>query len=177
MKLPRPIHLLLLAPLFLANCRSTGGGSGSSTPSTSMSPSEYPFDENGNYREDWVKGGASTSSVASNSTSSDVVDLTKDNPPSPFLGTTDPRDSYTPPKKSTSSSYTKSKTSSKSTAKAKTKPKAKPAPKATYVTVKKGDTLYGLAKRYGTSVKAIQSANGMGSKTVLQNGKSLKIPR
>ena len=161
--------LLLLAPLLLANCKSTkGGGSTASTPTHNMSRSEYPFDENGNYHEEWVTG---------NDTSANVVDLTKNNPPSVFTGTTDPRDSYTPPKtKVTSSSGSKS-TKSKSTAsKSKPKPKA-PAPKFTTVTVKKGDSLYSLSKRYGASVSAIQKANGMGSSTLLRDGKSLKIPK
>ncbi|NWK56039.1 N-acetylmuramoyl-L-alanine amidase [Verrucomicrobiaceae bacterium N1E253] len=44
-----------------------------------------------------------------------------------------------------------------------------------YHTVKKGDTLYGLSRRYKTSVSAIQRANGM-SGTMIGIGKKLKIP-
>lgn len=51
------------------------------------------------------------------------------------------------------------------------------APKTTTHTVKSGDTLHALAKRYGTTVAAIQSANGMkSSNTNLQIGQKLKIP-
>jgi LysM repeat protein len=173
--------LLLLAPLMLANCKSTkGGGTTASTPSHNMSRSEYPFDENGNYHEEWVKG---------NDTNANVVDLTKNNPPSVFTGTTDPRDADTPPatKPRVSSSgggkpasKPSSKPTSKPTVASKPKPKPKPkppAPKFTTVTVKKGDTLYGLAQRYSVSVGAIQSANGMGSSTNLKDGRSLKIPK
>jgi LysM repeat protein len=183
-----PSHVfLLLAPFILANCRSTkadgSSSSGSGTPSHNMSRAEYPFDENGNYREDWVKG-TNDNAVASADNRS-VVDLTTNNPPSPFLGTTDERDnkpavtsrsSGSSSSKKTSSSSSKKVASSSSSSKSKPKPK-KPAPKSTTVLVKKGDSLYGLAKRYGTSVKAIQSANGMGSSTVLRDGKSIKIPR
>lgn len=183
MKLSPSKLILVLAPLFLANCASTRTGSSgtASTPSHNMSRSEYPFDENGNYHEEWVKG---------NDTNANVVDLTKNNPPSIFTGTTDPRDADTPPATKPSkvaSSGGGSKPASKpaskptvATAKSKPAPKPKPkapAPKFTTVTVAKGDTLYGLSKRYGASVAAIQAANGMGSSTTLKDGRSLKIPK
>jgi N-acetylmuramoyl-L-alanine amidase len=44
------------------------------------------------------------------------------------------------------------------------------------VVVKKGDTLSGLAARYGSSVSTIQKANGMRD-TKLAIGRSLVIPR
>ncbi len=165
--------LLLLAPLLLTNCKSTkGGGTTAGTPSHNMSRSEYPFDENGNYHEEWVKG---------NDTGANVVDLTKNNPPSVFTGTTDPRDLDKPPTtkpRVSSSGGTKSTKSTTKTVASKPKPKPKaPAPKSTTVTIKKGDSLYSLSKRYGVSVAAIQKANGMGSTTLLRDGKSLKIPK
>ncbi|MGY8640955.1 MAG: LysM peptidoglycan-binding domain-containing protein [Verrucomicrobiales bacterium] len=43
-------------------------------------------------------------------------------------------------------------------------------------TVQKGDTLYGLSRRYGTSVTAIQSANGI-SGTTIGLGQTLQIPQ
>ncbi len=58
----------------------------------------------------------------------------------------------------------------------KPKPKPKPKPQAVYHTVRKGDTLYGLAKRYGTTVGKIQSANGI-SGSLIRLGQRLKIPR
>ncbi len=130
-----------------------------------MSRKDYPFDEHGNYHEEWARG----------EDSGQVVDLTKDNPPSVFLGTTDPRDSKPATTKSTASSKPRPK--SVATSNAKPKVVSKPKPTSTTITVKKGDTLYGLASRYKTSVKAIQAANGMGSSTNLRDGRSLKIPR
>ena len=66
------------------------------------------------------------------------------------------------------------------------KPKPKPKPKPVKVTpkkpaprkhlVKKGDTLYGLSRKYGTSVSSIQRANGLKG-TTIQLGRTLKIPR
>ncbi len=42
-------------------------------------------------------------------------------------------------------------------------------------TVSKGDTLYGLARRYGTSVNAIKNANGLNS-DLIRLGQKLRIP-
>jgi LysM repeat protein len=43
-------------------------------------------------------------------------------------------------------------------------------------TVKRGDTLWSIARRFGTSVSAIQRLNGMGSSTRLHAGDVLKVP-
>jgi membrane-bound lytic murein transglycosylase D len=42
--------------------------------------------------------------------------------------------------------------------------------------VRRGETLTGLAKRYGVSVQALRKANGMSSRDALRAGVSLKIP-
>lgn len=52
----------------------------------------------------------------------------------------------------------------------------KPAPKARTYTVKKGDTLGAIARRNGTSVKALKKANGLKSDMIHINQK-LSIPR
>ena len=51
-------------------------------------------------------------------------------------------------------------------------------PRATTAThtVARGDTLNGLARRYGTTVRAIQEANSMGRRTVIRIGQRLQIP-
>jgi LysM repeat protein len=193
MKLSPSKLILLLAPVLLSNCASTrSGGSGSATPSHNMSRSEYPFDENGVYHEEWAKGGADTGNV---------VDLTKNNPPSVFTGTSDARDQDTPratkPKEASSGGGSSKPTPKPvATAKPTPKPTPKPAPKPTpkpvaakpkpkppapkpmtNVTIQNGDTLYSLSKKHGVSVEAIQSANGMGSSTNLKDGSSVKIPK
>lgn len=43
--------------------------------------------------------------------------------------------------------------------------------------VRRGDTLSGMARRYGTTVRAIQQANGMGRRTLLSIGQVLNVPR
>ena len=44
-------------------------------------------------------------------------------------------------------------------------------------TVRAGDTLSGIAEKFGTTIKEIQSANNMKEKTVIYEGKKLKIPK
>ena len=58
-------------------------------------------------------------------------------------------------------------------------PAPPPAPAAaTHVThrVRRGDTLGRLARRYGTTIRAIQAANDMGRRTVIRVGQRLRIP-
>ena len=52
------------------------------------------------------------------------------------------------------------------------------APAPTYAThrVSSGDTLGGLATHYGTSIRAIQSANNLGRSTLIRVGQRLRIP-
>ena len=51
-------------------------------------------------------------------------------------------------------------------------------PNPTYAThkVSRGDTLLGLASKYGTSVRAIQASNNMGRKTKIRIGHRLRVP-
>ncbi|MDE5665663.1 MAG: LysM peptidoglycan-binding domain-containing protein, partial [Duncaniella sp.] len=79
---------------------------------------------------------------------------------------------------SESASTTPAKTAPAKTTPAKTAaaPK-KAAPATTVYSVRKGDNLGKIAARYGTTVAAIQAANGMGTKTALQIGQKLKIPQ
>jgi membrane-bound lytic murein transglycosylase D len=49
-------------------------------------------------------------------------------------------------------------------------------PKSRVHVVKKGDTLYGVARRYGVTIPALAAANGMTSKSHLTAGDRLEIP-
>jgi LysM repeat protein len=42
--------------------------------------------------------------------------------------------------------------------------------------VKHGDTLYGIARHFGTSVRALQQLNGLGTSTTIHGGDILKLP-
>ena len=46
----------------------------------------------------------------------------------------------------------------------------------TYHTVRSGDTLYGLARKYGTSLKELLEANGLQEKSVIKTNERLVIP-
>ena len=88
---------------------------------------------------------------------------------------------YNPPakpsvtKKSSARKSTAGSKSSRSTAARKSSSR-KSAPKARTYTVKKGDTLGAIARRNGTSVKALKRANGLRSDLIHINQK-LTIPR
>lgn len=66
-----------------------------------------------------------------------------------------------------------SSSSSRSSSSSSTKKKSTPSTR--YHTVKSGDTLWGISRRYGKSVSAIKSANGLRSDTI-RSGQRLKIP-
>ena len=60
-----------------------------------------------------------------------------------------------------------------------TVPPIRPAsPRPTYRIhrVSRGENLSTIARRYGTSIKAIQSANSLGRRTVIRIGERLRIP-
>lgn len=82
-----------------------------------------------------------------------------------------------PAKPAPSPSVSKPKTSSSSslTPKKKTTSTAKKSSSGRTHTVTKGDTLYGLARKYGTTVTKIKSANGM-SGDMIRLGQKIKIP-
>ncbi len=170
-----PIALFILG---LTNCGSSGrtievqrtGG---------YQQSHGPFDSNGNYVESWADKspkrkfvwGRSTSKKPKSNTSSSTGSSSRKNTstarkstPSP---TSVPKKTYTPSR--SKSTY---KPARKSTAR-KITPKTKP---PISHTVRKGDTLYGLSRKYGASVSSIQKANGLKGNSI-SIGKRLIIPR
>ena len=58
----------------------------------------------------------------------------------------------------------------------KPKPTAAPAPAATIHVVASGDTLTGIARRYGSTIAAIVKANGIANPSFLRVGQRLSIP-
>ncbi len=166
-----------LLALVLSSCKSTSpkidglpsdlpsiGLYGSArTPSHNMSRGDYPFDANGNYVTAWAAEGGS-SAGPSDYQRSRMPD--RDDPPSRRSSSSSStrRVNSTPVKKVSSSSSSSSKKKSSSSG------------GSVKVTVKGTDTLWGLARKYGTSVEKIKSANGLKS-DVIRNGKTLVIPR
>jgi LysM repeat protein len=180
--------------------------SSAAPPRHNMNRGEYPFDEKGNYVAAWAAEGSrgggnipapqprysepertptppppppppqrtsgSTRMIVSNTPSPSR------STPSPTVRTTSTGSStqYAPRQTvaSTSSSSSVSKPTPKPTPKP--KPKPKPTSSTVYHTVKSGDTLYGLALRYKSTVAKIKSASGISS-DLLRIGQKLKIPR
>jgi hypothetical protein len=117
------------------------------TPPHTMAKNEYPFDEDGTYRSEWVAAGGGRSAAESDNTSWRTS----------HGGAPTPDKDYTPPKKrkfSTSKSKIKG---------------------GSY-TIKQGDSLSAIAKRNGTTVAKLKAANGLKS-DLIRAGKTLKIPR
>lgn len=165
-----------------------------------------PFDSNGNYVEEWAdnpskwRRNSSPPPVSTNNDQSMMA--SNDKPPTnlspiasqqskptiPVVAAQPPRvvasntakPSSLPKPRTTSTVVSKPKpkpTVARATVKPKPKPRAVVAkPASSRVTVKKGDTLYGLALRHKTSVAAIQRANGIKGSN-LSIGKSLVIPK
>ncbi len=65
--------------------------------------------------------------------------------------------------------------SSGSSSSSSSKPAPKPAPPKRTHTIAKGETLWAISRRYGTSVAAIKSSNGLRS-DLIHPGQVLKIP-
>ena len=64
---------------------------------------------------------------------------------------------------------------SRATSRKRTARKPSSSSNSKYHRIVSGDTLYGLARKYGTSVSAIKRANGMTSDVIFK-GKTIKIP-
>ena len=140
--------------LALGACKTTKKGDDVidyTSPDTGLSSTEYPFDEKGNYREDWASGGR-TADVASNE------NIYSD--PAPAVEVEKPKPKVTSPTGSGSGAVAS---------------KPKPVVKPTYVTVRSGDTLSAISRRTGYSVATIKSYNGLRSDTI-RPGQSLKLP-
>ncbi len=176
------------AVLLLPSCTNSGGGSLAGHPSGTG-----PFDARGNYVEAWADNPAQWRRAPQAPVSEPTPDapaLVQNTPPPVVTPPSVPRPTTTTPVVHTRPQPRPAPTVAANTPKPKPvtsvaapkpKPKpvaAKPAPKPSssrYV-VKKGDTLYAIAKRHGTSVGAIQKANRL-SGTIIRPGQGLAIPR
>lgn len=178
----RPLAGLLglLACFALASCENTKKEKTGyddvvdyTSPNTRLSKEEYPFDDDGNYREDWAARGAGVSGVKDKPNMVDEPYVQEAHEPSkPTVAARSTSGSSAARKPASSGS---SSSSAASRPKPKPAAKPKPKPKPTYVTVKPGDTLYAISKRTGASVASIKAANGLKS-DMIRDGRSLKIP-
>jgi membrane-bound lytic murein transglycosylase B len=163
LRLIAPACLAVTLLLLLASCSSTSSNDGdlpknlphialsgsSATPPHHLASYEYPFDSSGRYVSEWAAEGERKAGRSGAATSADSERWSGSH-----------GGSASKSKKSSSSSKSKSKSSSKG---------------GRSYTVKKGDTLGAIARRYGTTTKKIMAANGMSS-DFLKIGRVLKIP-
>ncbi len=173
--------------VFLNSCANNGGGLASNNPTGTG-----PFDARGNYVEAW----ADSPSQWRKGSTQQAVEATPDQPaadvpvsPAQFVVVeTTPK----PVVESTSTMvvYKKPTTRPDSVESNSIKPKPKAAvkkpvvkkavvkakPKSSRYTVRSGDNLYNIAKRNGTTVGAIQKANGIKGANI-RPGQTMVIPR
>jgi nucleoid-associated protein YgaU len=179
------LPLALSGSLISPSCTTTGGGGPvTSGPATSFNPTGTgPFDHRGNYVEAWADAPqkwprrsvapAPSLEIPTADPSPALVQLpppvASDPAGNPAASTPAPTTPTPPPVAAVTTPKPKP-------AAAKPASKPKPKPTVTRYTVKKGDTLYELSKRYGTPVAAIQKANGLKGSNI-QIGQKLVIPR
>lgn len=170
----RKLALLMLLPLFplLTHCGNKNA------PETNVVTG--PFDNRGNYMEDWVDQPDKwyKPNSAGDKKKSAPLFAKKETPPVretvTFVPTPVRSADTTPSRPET----TDAKVTPKPKPKLVSKPKPKPKPKPVVVrhTVRKGDTLSGLASKYGTSTSKIRSANNL-SGSMIRLGQTLTIPK
>lgn len=173
------------AALMLIGCagRTKPQASGSvdpriATPPHNLSAAEYPFDDDGTYRKDWVANPAATRRSGRRSNPAPTpapAPARQEAPayayqpppsapanPAPYPAAPAPRPTAPPPAPSP-------------------RPTPKPAPApakaaaARYHTVAKGDTLFSISRRYNVTVPKLKSTNGLSSDTI-RIGQTLRIP-
>lgn len=166
--------------LVLSSCQGTGRGDTADLPAL-----DYPFDEQGNYIESKAR------SLGSGGRSSKPITLAQNTPPPPMPDVAPPPlpdtnyrpvdDVIPPPPSLSQNTQPRPSTgsgggSSKPRPSTSSRPKT-PAPSTVSYTVVKGDTLSGIASRYGTSVSAIRNSNGLRSDNLIRVGQKLKVPK
>ena len=178
----RPLVLFIaLSIAVLLNGCGGAGKEGKAPPlpsNASYNPGYGPFDQNGNYIEAWADKPArqrnwSRQVLVSSTSSREKAKPSSPVSPRPNKPVPKPRPIVASRQKIESKPPVAS--SPQRPKPATPKPVAKPKP-ATRHTVVKGDTLYSLGRRYGTSVGAIQRANGL-SGTLIKIGQRLRIPQ
>ncbi|MCB1077857.1 MAG: LysM peptidoglycan-binding domain-containing protein [Verrucomicrobiae bacterium] len=140
------------------------------TPPHNLSPAEYPFDDDGRYRKDWV---ANPSSAKRSRRSAPPQQMASNN----YQAPPPPPSNYAPPP--TISTPGPSAPSYSPPPPPRPDPKPTPPPAAAkpakYHTVVKGDTLYSISRKFSVTVAQLKSTNGLTSDTI-RIGQTLRVP-
>lgn len=130
---------------------------------------DYPFDDDGAYRKDWVKndtGGRTRSSYDSPEPETAVASSETGTAPSAYP---------TYAQASSDREVAASATAAAPVAMSVSAPPSVSVSSAQYHKVELGDTLFSLSKRYNTSIEELQRVNGLTDNTI-HVGQSLRIP-
>lgn len=180
----------LLLPLLLSHCQTTSYGHYKkidippeklATPSGhGMTKKDYPFDDQGKYRKDWVKTKPSSRTRSSYRNAPAPPSAPAEAPggntgeagsSERFAGTVDGE--LEPVGQSAGASLADSSAPASSVSGSPAEPA--PAQLPTYHRVSSGDTLFSISQKYGTDPAALKRANGLSSDQILV-GQSLRIP-
>ena len=182
--------LAISAPLFMTQCRSVGGTYQDIEydPTTLKTPDghgmkkeDYPFDDAGNYRKDWVKNkeqGRTRSSYDMPDPEPSVVSAAAEaaRVSGSIAPTSPPAAPLQPVNSITSAPY--SKVGGSSAQAGYSTPDTLTAAalhSSSYHRVKSGETLYSISRRHNTSISELKRVNGLTSDTI-RSGQSLRLP-
>jgi len=132
------------------------------TPEHALSKIEYPFDAEGNYIAAWAAGNVESIEV-------EPTNLVAASAPASGPGPVE-----TPPLAQLTDTR-KPPAAAGAPVIAAPAPPPEATPGSRYHKVSGSDTLWGLSRKYGTTVSAIQRANGL-SDTTIRTGSTIKIP-
>lgn len=203
-----PLFFLII-PLFLTQCKTVAKSykdvkydqAKLKTPAGhGMEKKDYPFDESGNYRKDWVRDNSSGRDRSANKVAEPPTEMASTSPTGGGQSTSYPTYAEASASRNTgdfvgpagvvgssagaiagtgvsgaSEMTVLASAGSNSAAAAPSSAKPAPAKAASYHKVASGDTLFSLAGRYHTSVAELKRVNGLSGDSI-RTGQSLRIP-
>ncbi len=190
----------LFAPLLLCQCKTSTGTykdiaydpSKLKTPAGhGLERKDYPFDEQGNYRKDWVQNGARGRDRSAAPAPAAPASPTESAPSKPYPTYAQASADRTGASMAASASAPASAASSEAPASESESPADEEGPillassegeeasatpaSPSYHRVSSGDTLFSLASRYNTSVGDLKRINGLSGDRI-RAGQSLRLP-
>ncbi len=148
----------------ISSCSHSSGRTIEVYETVGYQPNYGPFDSNGNYVDKWADNPPKRRYIPRNQKKASSAPLSTPTPAPQYIAVAPkPAPQYTLPQRLSSTNRQKKSVKVKST------------PPVTH-TVKKGDTLYALSRKYKTSVDAIQRANRLKG-TIIGIDQRLIIPK